>query len=550
MYNNIDIDTSNNEEGSGSGRGAKGSLRDRIISILLRRRYEKFRLQKEFYTKSNLEDKIKYIRRIKNFDIEKLNELDEEDKNVIGSMEFIIPVIPAEPKKVDIYIPDIDYDKFELGDNLDDSTFSEQGKILHEASEKIINSDPMYEIDGRAIPVDPETEVFDFDKYDYYELEDIKKGIDIKDLSDDDKEILDIEKEEDKAKDEKVIVEEITKFIDESLVVLEEIKEEVSIIQEEVEKPYTMEQALELEARNNKLREKIEKLKAQYETVKDKYDFSDFAILDSIEIMIAVDDYLDKAKLDNIEVMVNVCKNEISKIEGIVIENERDIKVVTDIEKKKEEITDRTIAFDENNKKRKKEESKLEDLVAYELVEQRKILEDIKRRINHIEEVNIPQIRITGYGRMFASMLRIAAGILTVPLSRNRIFGVALGTSLINRGLRGLRQGLTMEQTNETVVHYEDLEREIINCKDRFNYIDTMLIDSIEQVNKLKNEFHDRFEKYIYLIPEYKESMVKLDLLKKKLEQKHVEVKAHQKDLDMQRARNNQRIRTLYRDRR
>ena len=42
MFNeNIDIDT---EEGSSSGRGAKGSIRDRLISILFRKRYEKFNI--------------------------------------------------------------------------------------------------------------------------------------------------------------------------------------------------------------------------------------------------------------------------------------------------------------------------------------------------------------------------------------------------------------------------------------------------------------------------------------------------------------------------
>ena len=64
----IDIDT---EEGSGSGKGAKGSLRDRLISILFRERYEKFRLQREFYTKDNIDNKIKYIKTIKDFDIDK-----------------------------------------------------------------------------------------------------------------------------------------------------------------------------------------------------------------------------------------------------------------------------------------------------------------------------------------------------------------------------------------------------------------------------------------------------------------------------------------------
>lgn len=148
---------------------------------------------------------------------------------------------------------------------------------------------------------------------------------------------------------------------------------------------------------------------------------------------------------------------------------------------------------------------------------------------------------------MFASLLRVAAGILTIPISNRRIFGIAMGASLINRGLRGLRQGLTVEQSINTRIRYEDLEREIINCKDKLEYTNLLLMDSIEQVDKLKTEFNEKFSKYVYLIPEYKEALDKLDNLKKSLEQKHIEVKAIDKDLNMQRKRNNERVRRLNR---
>ena len=534
MFNNIDIDTTE-EDGSGSGRGAKGSLKDRIISILFRRRYEKFRLQREFYTKDNIDKKISYIKTIKDFDIDKVNRLDNEDKKVIRELDFIIPVFPINQKKLDIYVPDVSDTKININETVSDiNEPSKEIQELHKLSDVIVNYEPVYELDGREIEVDPDTEVFDFDKYDYYEIEDIKAGIDIKNTKDDDKEIVNIEKEEKISKDEKVIVEEIDKFIDESQEIISEIKEEVKVIQDEVEKPYTLEQATLLEQKSDSVRHKIDDLKNKYDTIKEKYDFSEFAmekydfsefaIIDSLEFMEAVDDYTDKAKLDTIEVMINVCKNEIDKIEGIVILKDQSVKVVTDIEDKKEEIIDRTIAFEKNKSETKKQE-RVEDQIAIELVEQRKILDDIKSRIDKIEIERIPEVRITGYGRMFASLLRVAAGIITVPLSNRRIFGIAMGAALINK--------------------YEDLEREIINCKDKLEYTNLMLIDSIEQVDKLKVEFHDKFEKYVYLIPEYKDAMNKLDNLKKKLEQKHIELKTIDKDLDLQRKRNNEKIKRL-----
>lgn len=537
--NNVDIDT--DEEGTSSGRGAKGSIRDRLISIMFRKRYEKLKLQKEFYNKSNIEKKIDYIKTIKDFELDKIDTLDDEDKEVIRNLNFIIPIIPLTEKKLDIYIPEINN---EIENINDDKNISKDIQELHNISEKIINTQSKYELNGHEIEVDPDTEVFDFDKYDYYEIEDLKYGIDIENPKEEDNEIIDIEKEEKISNDEKVIVEELEKFTFESLIVLDEIKEEVKVIQDEEIKPYTTEQALKLEERSNNLRKKIDNLKMKYDSVKDKYDFRDFAIIDSIEFMDAVDDYLDNEKLATVEVMVQVCKNEIDKIEGIVIEKDRSVKVATDIENKKEEIVERTIAFEKNKEETKKQE-RVEDIIAIELIEQRKIIDDIKSRVDKVEEVVIPQVHITGYGRMFASILRIAAGIITTPLSNRRIFGVAMGVSLINRGLRGLRQGLTVEQSEERIIKYEDLENEIINQKDKLEYVNVMLMDSISQVDKLKSEFSTKFEKYIYLIPEYKEAMDKLDNLKKKLEQKHIEVKAIDKNLDMQRKRNNAKVRRL-----
>jgi len=516
MYNDENIDTTESE-GSSGFRGAKGSIRDRLISIIFRKRYEKFKLQKEFYTKDNLENKIMHIKTLKDFKIENINKLDDEDKKIIRKIDFYIPIIPLNRKQKDISVPDTD-----------------DVKELHQISEKMINEDPIYDINGRIVFVDPEKETFDFDNYDYYELEEIKRGMSIKN---DDDTVIEIEQEENKTVDEKVIVEEIQIFIDKSLIILDEIKEEVKVIKDEVSKPYTLEEAKKIELRYIELRRKVDKLKRQFDTVKDKYNFSDFAILDSIKIIDAIEDYQDNATLDEIETMVNVCKNEIKKIDGIVIENDKSIKVGFEIEEKKEEIKTRTIAFNKNKENTNKV-SKMENQVSIELIEQRKILDDIKSRVDVIERVEIPRVNITGYGRMFASFLRVAAGILTTPVSNSRIFGMALGTNLINKGIRGLRQGLTVEQTVELSYKYEDLEREIINCKDKLSLTNLLLVDSIEQICKLRDEFKDKFEAYIYVIPEYNESLKKIDLLKKQLENKKLEIDIINKDLDLQYKKN------------
>lgn len=509
MYNNYnDNETSGSDS---SGRGAKGSINDRLISLMYRKRYNKYKLQKEFYTKRNIDKKIRYINYIEKFDIENISKLDEEDKNIIGNLEFEIPIIPLKIENKQV--------------NISDTNSINQ---LHQINEEILN-------------FDPKTEDFDFDNYDYYEVQEIKKGIGIKN---DSEAIIDIQREKNLAKDELIIVNELTTFIDKSLITLGEIKEEVKSIKADVSKPYTMKQAEELEKRYLDLKIKVDKLRKQFDIVKYKYDFSDFAILESITIMDSIKDYKDNAKLDEIETMVNVCKNEINKIDGITIEDEKTIRVGSDIQDKKDEINVRTIEFN-RNKENTNKVSRLEDKIAIELIEQQKILDNIKSRVDVIEVVQIPQINITGYGRIFASFLRIAAGILTTPVSNQRIFGIALGTNLINRGIRGLRQGLNVEQRVELSYRYEDLEREIMNCKDKIGLTNLLLIDSIEQIDKLREEFKDKFEAYIYLIPEYNESLKKIDTLKKQLADKKKEIELINKDLNLQYQKNKVKMKKI-----
>ena len=66
-----------------SGRGAKGSIGDRIISMLYRNRYKKYKLTKEQYLPDKKNKQIKYIKNLKEY--QATNEtifLEREDKNI------------------------------------------------------------------------------------------------------------------------------------------------------------------------------------------------------------------------------------------------------------------------------------------------------------------------------------------------------------------------------------------------------------------------------------------------------------------------------------
>ena len=137
---------------------------------------------------------------------------------------------------------------------------------------------------------------------------------------------------------------------------------------------------------------------------------------------------------------------------------------------------------------------------------------------------------------MFGSFLRIAAGILTVPFTGRQIFGTMLGTHLINRGLRQLRDSLNPEfvQTQEVRHRYQDIEREILNSKDYVKTTANLIDDSLYQIGELEEEFKLRFRQYTSLIPEYKEVEKKIESLKTSLAKKKEEVASMDKVLDRQ----------------
>ena len=333
-------------------------------------------------------------------------------------------------------------------------------------------------------------------------------------------------------------------FKNDSLELLSEIKSELEAIKSDIDKKYTQQELKKLNERFNELRKKISKLKEQYDTVKEKYDFEDFDLLESITLIDSVDDYKDRANLEEIELMVDVCKDEIESINGIVVEEEKSVGVNNEIAKKKKELVKR----DDNYKKTKKETNTL--------VDKRKKIEDktneelkkIKELENSISKIDTEVIKTKEYiyatGNILSSFLRIIGGILTKPLTNLNIFGMALGNHLVNRGLRDLRKSLipTEVERIEFVDRYKDVEREIFNAKDAVRSTMLLIDDSLEHVRFLKENYNYNLKKYELYIPEYTKLESMLEDLEKKLLANKDLVNSMEKTLDSQYEKNKQRV--------
>lgn len=328
-------------------------------------------------------------------------------------------------------------------------------------------------------------------------------------------------------------------FIKESKENLEEISVSVNEIKKDLSNQDKT--AKEIEKKYEELKSKISKLKSQYDTIKNKYDLSEFSIIGTIKIMDSIDNYKTLASLNEIEMMVKVCKSEIDKIDNITVINEESKVVEENIENRKEEETGIKVKFNKN-KEKVDEIKSIEETVAYELKEQEKIIDEMYKEASHYEKEITKKIEYIGHRNILSSLLRIAGGVLTVPFTGLNIFGIALGTTMINKGLKEMNKKL---ETREKIVisyNYEDISSQISNMKDKVEYTNLVLIDSLNEIQKLKENFNQVFKNYEYILPEFSDTLNRINLLEKKLQEGQNKLIKMDKKLDEEEEINKQKL--------
>ena len=431
-------------------RGAKGSIKDRLIGMLYRLRYKKKTLKEENYTLDNKTKQESYLYNLKEFDEnENIDFLDSTDKKELDKVSYKVN-FKVEKKK--------------------GSSFDEN------------------DIELKLDSIETKSSELD--------------------------EKVNLKKEIRKTRDEIIILKEVDTFIKKSLENIEEIQNELNIIKKESKEKNK--DTKELEEKYNKLRKKITKLKLQYDTIKDKYDLSEFSILESIKLMDSIDDYKSIAKLNEVEMMLKVCKKEISKIDSISVIVEDNEKVGTDINNTREEHKKVKIKF--NKSKEKINEIKfLEEKLDLEIKYQQKVVDDMYKKASYFEKEVSTRIEVIGHRNVLNSVLRIAGGILTLPFTGRQLFRISLGNTLINKGLKEMNRELETREKLVIRYKYEDISKQIKDVKDKVEYANLVLLDSLNEIKKLKNNFRTVYGEYNNILSEYNSALYKLNSLEIKL---------------------------------
>lgn len=498
------------------GRGAKGSINDRLISMLYRKRYKEYMKKLESYNKADRTKKKEYLIDLKEkVDIDDpMDDLDIEDRK---ELEDIFKDLKVEDllEVFDTYLDDIE-----------------------ETIEKNKTSMDLSSLDQLYSNIDMNQALASIAKESYYELINNKTSVGTLDQD----EVLDIDNEITKADDELTIIEEMNDFISDSLELLSEIKSEITNIKLEINEQHTQEDINKLNERYLRLKEKVTLLKEQYLVVSEKYDFEDFEILDNIKMMDAIEDYKSLASLEELELLSDACKEEIEAIDGILIEEKRRVGIEEEIENKKDEIVTRDNDFDKS-KMDTMYYSKFEKEISKEIELQKQAIAEFWVGLSKVDtELVTTHDYIYHTNKMFGSFLRIASGILTLPFSN--LFGMSLGTNLINRGVKELRKSMIPEkiERQELVTHYTSIEDDIRRARDSVDDAKKLLDDTIDQIDKFEKEFKEKFSQYAEYIPDYYKIANQIETLNKQLRYKKEETKQMEETLSKQYENNKQKV--------
>ncbi len=513
-----------------NGNREKGSIKDRLISMLYRMRYKKKKLKEENYTIEGKEKQVNYLNNLNDFrEEENINILDKKDKTALNNVNYTANFSVSPKKSFFDSIPVQEKQEYHEHAYIDKG--NEAISNNNHIDKKENSNKQIFQRDSVAIKGIPSAPKMP-------EMVDIK----LASIESNTNELscqVDLKKEVKKAKEEIVILKEVDNFIKESKENLEEISVSVNEIKKDLENQDKTSE--EIERKYEELKIKISKLKNQYDTIKDKYDLSEFSIIGTIKIMDSIDNYKTLASLNEIEMMVKVCKSEIDKIDNITVISEEGKVVEENIENRKEKETGIKVKFNKNQEKIDGIKS-IEETVAYELREQERIIDEMYKQASHYEKEITKKIEYIGHRNILSSLLRIAGGVLTVPFTGLNIFGIALGTTMINKGLKEMNKKL---ETREKIVvnyKYEDISSQISNMKDKVEYTNLILMDSLNEIQKLKENFNQVFKDYEYILPEFSDTLKCINLLEKRLQEGQNRLLKMDKKLDEEKEINQQKL--------
>ncbi len=536
-------------------RGAKGSIKDRLISMLYRLRYKKKKLKEEDYKIPKKQKQVNYLNNLQKFkETENLDVLDKKDINTLEKVKLAVQFkvgIDEDTKEISS-IEQNSNKKIEIKNinevnNQPIQTSSTKNFIeTKKASSNKIKTNSVNKVEKEESHIiSTVNEVTYVPKkvgiQPKYEQLDIKLA-NIESKTDELTFPIDLKKEVKKTTAEIVILKEVNDFVLKSKEDISDIKKDVENLKNDVKDKNK--DSKELEEKFNKLKEKIDKLKAKYNAIKEKYDFSEFYIFESIKLMDGIEDFKSTASLNEMDMMINICKDEINKIDSIVILEQSKKEVGSLVDNEKKDQKDVKIKFIKS-KENVKNISNIEETIYNELKMQEQIINEMYDEASYLKKEVTRQVEKIGHRRILSSILNISFGILTLPFNGKNLFGIALGETMINKGLKEMNRKIETHEKIKVSYKYKDISDSIRAVKDKVEYINLVISDSLNEINKLKENFKNQYSQYENLLEEYDIVLEKIQTLENTLLTEQNKINSMNRKLNKEDEMNKQKLKRV-----
>ena len=339
----------------------------------------------------------------------------------------------------------------------------------------------------------------------------------------------------------------LMRMIDRNLYELAYFKEELTDLTDKTKKAKTKEEIEEIEKRFLMLKERLELVYNEFLDLKQKASSAEIPN----EYNESLSELLNKYKLDiksdeNIEQLLKKMdtkfKENLNIMESIVCLEESKEILGDEIYTKKEDIRVRNEELERNNETLEKI-----DFIKNELD---RTLESNKEAIHSvIEHVNSirPEERVRYQFNVAENLMRTAlnfgASFALLNPNNGRLSNAYGAVTMLN-AIRSI--GRIFEPERQVYyVSSNDFENEILEHLNDFTYINRNLDLSIEEIEKLKDDFDDKYIQYIDDIPEISESYRQINDLQDQLKDIKVEMHLQEAVLERQIVKNNQIVKSI-----
>lgn len=164
-----------------------------------------------------------------------------------------------------------------------------------------------------------------------------------------------------------------------------------------------------------------------------------------------------------------------------------------------------------------------EILIKSELQRQKDYLKKLDEKIGKLEISVRTQYRFRGIQHLITNVLKFAIGVFTIPFSRKRIFGTAIGLALIGNSIRGIRNSFRTEKNRISYIELKDFSKAIYSEQMALLKTKHLIVDSLDQLKDLKTELEEQYYGKISF-DEYDEMLNKLNSIEQTLIIKQKEI--------------------------